>query len=447
LYVRGNSADYDGWAEQYGATGWSYDEVLPYFKRSEHNAELRDEYHGTGGEQHVTQKRWLSPHWERFIEAAGAIGIPRNPDYNGAQQDGASLIQTLTKGGRRWSAADGFLRPALKRDNLTLVSKALVTRLTLERGRVTGVEYEQKGKRERARAEREVIVCAGAYGSPQILMLSGIGPAAHLKEMGIELAIDAPAVGTNLQEHPLAFFNWHSKDPTTLDDATNPKYAVQWLTRRTGKLSSTVAEAIIHWRSTEGLRAPDFQIYFAPVYFWEHGFRKTGTPAITLAAGLQAPEARGSVRLRSPNPADHPRILNNLLNTDADVEAMLRGIGLIRELAAQPPMATLLGDRLNPGDGLSTPEELTTWLRATCEHIYHPTSTCRIGPPDEGVVAADLRVHGVEGLRVCDASVMPRITSGNTHAPTVMIAERGADLILGRAAEKGRDRELTPTVA
>jgi choline dehydrogenase len=431
LYVRGNRADYDGWARDYGAHGWSYDEVRPHFKRHENNAEIRDEYHGTSGELHVTRKRWLSPHWRKFIDAARAIGIDENPDYNGAAQDGASLFQTTTKGGKRWSAADAFLRPAKKRDNLRLVSKALVHRVVVSGGRAVGVEYEHRGTRTVANADRGVVVCAGAYGSPQLLMLSGIGPAEHLKEMGITPLVDSPSVGKHLQEHAVAFYNWHSRDPITLDDATKPLYLLQWLATRKGKLSSTIAEAVIHWRSDSSLSAPDLQIYFGPVYFWEHGLRKTGAPAISLGAALQAPESRGEVRLRSANAADHPRILNNLLTHGSEVDAMLRGLDLIEELAAQQPLAALLGERLNPGATVRTREQRVAWLRATAEHFYHPACSCRIGPPEDGVVDAELRVHGVEALRVADASVMPRITAGNTNAPTYMIAERCAALMLG----------------
>ncbi|HZU59406.1 MAG TPA: GMC family oxidoreductase N-terminal domain-containing protein, partial [Solirubrobacteraceae bacterium] len=349
LYVRGNRADYDRWASEYGATGWGYDQVLPHFKRHEANADLHDDYHGTSGELHVGHERWLSPHWEKFIAAAQAAGLDRNPDYNGASQDGASLWQVTVKGGRRWSAADAFLRPALKRENLQLATKALVRRVVLEGTRAVGVEYEHGGRVQTARADREVVVCAGAYGSPQLLMLSGIGPADHLREVGVAPLVDSPNVGRHLQEHPMAFCNWHSREPLTLDDASHPRYLLQWLLTRRGKLTSTVTEAVIHWRSDSALPAPDFQIYFAPVYFWEHGFRKTGAPAMTLAASLQAPESRGEVRLRSANPQDHPRILNNLLSQDGEVEAMLRALELIEDLAGQSPLNDLLGERLNPG--------------------------------------------------------------------------------------------------
>jgi choline dehydrogenase len=433
LYVRGNRADYDGWAAEHGATGWSYDEVLPYFKRSEDNAELHDDYHAAGGELHVTYKRWLSRHWEPFVESAVAAGIERNPDCNGERQDGAGLLQTTTKGGRRMSAADAFLRPARKRDNLEVVANAHVRRIVVEGGRAVGVEYEKGGSRHTARIEREVVLSAGAYGSPQILMLSGIGPADHLREHGIEPVVDAPNVGAHLMEHPMAFVNWRTRVADTLDDAAHPRYLLPWLTLGRGKLSSTVAEAGIHWRSEDDLPAPDFQLLFAPVYFWEHGFRKTGAPALTVGVALIRPVSRGYVRLRSSDPTDHPRILNNALGDDSEVEAILRAIELVRDIASRAPFAGLLDEELNPSEGLRDRSDLVAWLRSTCEHEYHPSCTCRIGTPDEGAVDAELRVHGVEGLRVADASVMPRITSGNTHAPTVMIAERCADLVLGRA--------------
>jgi choline dehydrogenase-like flavoprotein len=431
LYVRGNRADYDGWASDHGATGWSYDDVLPYFKRSEDNAEIHDHYHGVGGELHVTSKRWLSPHWEPWVESAVAAGLERNEDCNGARQDGAGLLQTTTKRGRRMSAADAFLRPARKRENLDVATKAHALRVVLEGGRAVGVEYEQGGKRKTARAEREVIVSAGAYGSPQLLMLSGIGPADHLREQGIEPRVDAPNVGTHLMEHPMAFMNWRTKLADTLDDAAHPRYLLPWLVRGRGKLSSTVAEAGIHWRSAADLPSPDFQFLFAPVYFWEHGFRKTGAPALTVGMAYIRPASRGSVRLRSSDPTDHPRILNNSLTTKGELGPFLRAIELVRDIASRPPFAGLLEEELNPSPGLRERPELLAWLRSTCEHEYHPTSTCRIGNAKDGAVDPELRVYGVEGLRVADASVMPRITSGNTHAPTVMIAERCADLVLG----------------
>jgi choline dehydrogenase len=428
MYVRGNRVDYDDWASG-GATGWSYDEVLPYFKRSEDNAEFQDAFHGVGGEQHVTQKRWLSPHWDPFLEAAAAVGIPRIADCNGAQQDGGVLVQTTTKRGRRWSCADAFLRPAAKRENLTIATGAHARRIVIEDGRAVGVEYDAGGTRQTARAEREILLAAGAYGSPQLLMLSGVGPADHLREHGIDVRLDQPNVGSHLQEHPMALVNYRCTTDDTLDDAANPRYLLPWLLGGRGKLSSNLAEAALHWRSDDSLPAPDFQVVFGPVYYWEHGFRKTGAPAISIGPVLIRPTSRGTVRLRSADPTDHPRILNNLLSEQSEIDAMLRALELAREIAGKTPFRSHVGEELNPSATITTKKDLTAWLRATCEHEYHPVCTCRIGSPEDGVVDPELRVHGIAGLRVGDASVMPRITTGNTNAPTVMIAERCADFV------------------
>jgi choline dehydrogenase-like flavoprotein len=431
LFVRGAAADFDGWAADDGATGWSHADVLPYFKRWEDNAELRDEHHGAGGEVHVTYRRWLSPHWEAFVGAAVAAGLERNDDPNGARHDGAGLLQVYGRGGRRVTAATAFLAPARKRANLTVATGATARRVLIERGRAGGIEYEQAGALETARAEREVVLCAGAYGSPQLLMLSGVGPADHLREHGIEPRVDSPNVGAHLMEHPMAFVNWRTTADRTLADADAPKHLAPWLARGRGKLSSTIAEAYAHWRSEPGLPAPDFQILFAPVYFWEHGFRKLATPAMSLGAALVRPVSRGSVRLRSADPADPPRILNNALTDAREVAAMVRAVEFMRDLGSRPPFAGLLGEELNPTAAVRDRAALEAWLRATCEHEYHPSCTCRIGSQEDGVVDPELRVHGVAALRVADASVMPRVTSGNTAAPTLMIAEKCAALMAG----------------
>jgi choline dehydrogenase-like flavoprotein len=426
FYVRGHRSDFDRWVDDFGATGWSYDEILPLFKRSEHNEEIRDEFHGAGGELNVTRRRWLSTYWEPFLDAAGAAGIERIDDYNGAEMEGASLLQATTRRGRRHSTAEAFLKPARKRENLVVETDAHARRILIEGGRAVGVEHAQGV----ARAAREVIVAAGAYGSPQLLMLSGIGPADHLREHGLDVIVDNGNVGRHLQEHPMAFINWRV-DGDTLDDAAEPKHLLPWLLAGRGKLSSNIGEGVVHWRSDPSLPAPDFQLVQAPVYFWEHGFRKTGAPALTIGASYLGPQSRGAVTLRSSDPGDHPRILNNALTSDGEVDAMLRAIEMVREIASQPPLRELLGEELNPSADVRTREQLTDWLRATCEHEYHPSCTCRIGPPEDGVVDPQLRVHGVEGLRVADASVQPRIVSANTQAVTLAIAERCSDLLAG----------------
>jgi choline dehydrogenase len=429
MYVRGHRSDYDGWAAD-GAPGWSYDEVLPYFKRGEHNEEFGEPFHGRSGEQNVTSKRWLSPHWEAYLDAAQDAGVPRIADCNGAEQEGGTLIQATIRRGRRFSAADAFLAPAKKRSILTVQPGAHVHRILLEDGRASGVRYLRDGVFVDARAEREVVLSAGAYGSPQLLMLSGIGPAKHLREHGIDVVLDQPNVGAHLQEHPMALINWSCRTPETLDDAANPKHLLPWLLGGRGKLSSNVGEAAVHWKSDPGLRAPDFQLVFGPVYYWEHGFRKTGAPALSVGLAYIGPTSRGKVTLRSADPTDHPRILNNMLSQGEEVEAMLRAVDFVRDIASRAPFSTRLGEELNPSAKLRSKRDLTGWLRATCEHEYHPTCTCRMGSPEDSVVDAQLRVHGIDGLRVIDASVMPTITSGNTNAPTLMIAERGAEFLL-----------------
>jgi choline dehydrogenase len=441
LYVRGHRTDYDRWVEDFGATGWSYDEVLPLFKRSEHNEEFHDSYHGTTGELNITRKRWLSQYWEPFIAAAANAGVERIDDYNGAHMAGAALAQTMIRKGRRHSTAEAFLKPARKRESLTVVTRAHVQRILIENGRAVGVQHTGGT----ARAAREVIVAAGAYGSPQLLMLSGVGPAAHLREHGLEVVVDNANVGQHLQEHPMAFLNWRVSGDT-LDDAADPKHLLPWLMGGKGKLSSNIAEAAVHWRSDPGLPAPDFQLLQAPVYFWEHGFRKTGAPAFTIGAAYLGPQSRGEVTLRSADPQDHPRILNNALTSDGEVDAMLRAIELSREIASQDPLRGMLGEELNPSAHIRGREQLVAWLRATCEHEYHPSCTCRMGSPNEGVVDSQLCVYGVDSLRVADASVQPRIVSANTQAVTVMVAERCSDLLLGRAGTLTAQR-TAPAVA
>ena len=365
FYVRGHRSDFDRWVEDYGATGWSYDEVLPLFrslplfKRSEHNLEIRDEFHGATGELHVTRKRWLSSYWRPFLEAADEAGVELVDDYNGATMDGASLLQATIRKGRRHSAADAFLKPIRKRQNLTVETGAHARRVVIEDGRAVGVEHAGGI----ARAGREVIVAAGAYGSPQLLMLSGIGPSSTCASRAWRSSstIRTSAGTCRSIEDPMAFMNWRVRGDT-LDDAADPRYLAPWLMGGRGKLSSNIAEAVVHWRSDSSLPGPDFQIVQAPVYFWEHGFRKTGAPAVTIAAAYLGPRSRGSVTLRSRDPGDHPRVLNNALTSDGEVKAMLRALELIRDIAGRPPLRDVLEEELNPSAGIRTREDLADWL-------------------------------------------------------------------------------------
>lgn len=433
IYMRGSREDYDGWASDHGATGWSYDEVLPAFIRSENNADIRDEFHGTDGGLHVTTRRWISPHAEAFIESAVDAGIERNLDFNGAQQAGTGMFQMTAKDGKRCSAADAFLRPALERPNLELITHATVHRVLLDGDRAVGVEYEHEGTVETAVTDREVILSAGSYNTPKLLMLSGIGPAEHLREVGIDVTIDSPHVGGNLQDHPLTLLHWATTAGDTIGDVADPAYMERWMADGTGKLTSNAAESAVLWRSDPSLASPDFQLIFVPGYFWEHGMRRPTVGGMTIGLSYNGPSSRGTVRLRSADPSADPRIVSNLLSQQHEVDAVVRAIGLADDIAARGPLAEVLGERVNPGRGVG-PDELPNWVRAETQHMYHPSCTARIGTPEDGVVDPQLRVHGVDALRVADASVMPRIASGNTNAPTIMIGERAADFLLGRAA-------------
>ncbi len=434
IYMRGNRADYDAWARDLNAPGWSYDEVLPYFKRSENNADIHDEFHGQDGGLQVTRDRWLSPHAQSFIEAAVGAGIERNDDFNGAQQDGAGLFQVTAKDGHRCSAADAFLRPAMERDNVEVLTGALVSRVVIDNGAATGVEYIHDGQLHTAVADREVILSAGAYNSPKLLMLSGIGPAAELREHGIETIVDSPHVGKHLQDHPLTLLHWATDSTDTIGDLADPAHLDQWTADGTGKLSSNAAESAVLWRSDPSLAAPDFQMVFVPGFFWDHGFRRPSVGGLTIGLSFNGPTSTGSVTLRSADPSTAPRIKGNLLSQQTEVDAVLRAIDLADEIAARPELSSSFGERVNPGRGIGK-AELAAWVRADTQHMYHPTSTCRIGNAGEGVVDSELRVHGIERLRVIDASIMPKIVSGNTNAPAIMIGEKGADLVLGKTAD------------
>jgi choline dehydrogenase len=433
LYVRGNPLDYDGWATA-GAEGWGWDEVRPYFLKAEDNQRGESEHHAAGGPLRVEDERSPRPLTGRFLAACEEAGVPRIDDYNGPEQDGASLVQVTQRRGRRWSAADAYLRPALKRPNLEVVTGALVSGVEITNGTATGVRYSRRRGGERvARAEREVSLAAGAIGSPQLLMLSGVGPAAQLQEVGVQVVHDLPAVGENLQDHPYVACVWDVPGGGSLADAEKPKALLEYLLRRTGPLSSSVAEAFAFVRSRPGLPAPDLQFHFAPAYFVDNGFEEYDGHAITMGPVLVKPRARGWVRLRSADPAAKPRILTNSLSDGEDVAALVAGVRLSREIAAAGPFAEALGRELFPGAEVDTDEAIAADVRRRAELLYHPVGTCRMGTDPDAVVSPALQVHGLERLRVVDASVMPLIPGGNTNAPTIMIAEKAADLIRSAA--------------
>ncbi|QEC47346.1 choline dehydrogenase [Baekduia soli] len=431
LYVRGRPLDYDLW-ERDGAAGWGWDAVRPYFLKAENNERGASEHHAVGGPLNVADERSPRPLTARFLAAAEQTGIPRIADYNGPEQDGASLCQVTQRNGRRWSTADAYLRPALGRPNLEVRTGAHVARIALDGDRATGVVLRgRRGREEVIAATREVLLCAGAIGSPQLLMLSGIGPAEHLRAHGVGVAVDAPAVGENLQDHPYVVCVWEATVAESLYGADRPKPLLEWLLRRSGPLTSTVAEAFAFVRSRPGLPAADLQYHFAPAYFVDNGAEEFDGHAFTMGPVLVSPKSRGSVRLRSADPADKPRILTNTLAEPEDVAALVTGVELAREIAAAQPLSSITAREIYPGPGTRDDADVEAFVRRTAELLYHPSGTCRMGGED-AVLDPELRVRGVEGLRVVDASVFPVIPGGNTNAPTIMVAERAADLVRGR---------------
>ncbi|HEY4895589.1 MAG TPA: GMC family oxidoreductase N-terminal domain-containing protein [Solirubrobacteraceae bacterium] len=434
LYVRGRPLDYDGWEAQ-GAPGWSYADVLPYFIRSEDNVRGASEYHGAGGPLHVSEQRSPRPLDRRLLAASEAAGIPRIADYNGPEQDGVSMFQVTQKNGRRFSAADGYLRPVLGRPNLEVRTNVTVLGLELEGERAVGVRL-RRGRRgvEVARAGREVLLSAGAIGSPHLLLLSGIGAADELRAAGVEPRHELAGVGRNLQDHPFVTMIWEVSDQDTLYGAEKPAALAEWLLRKSGKLSSTVAEVVAFTRTRGGLPAADIQFHMGAAYFEDHGAETYEGHCMVIAPVLVSPKARGQVWLRSADPTAKPRIITNALSEPEDVESMLAGMALARRIAAESALEDVTIKELKPGAETQDHEQLEADLRRRLMLIYHPVGTARMSDTDpSAVVDSSLRVHGIEGLRVVDASIMPTIVGGNTNAPTIMIAERASDLIRGRA--------------
>jgi choline dehydrogenase len=446
LYVRGRPLDYDSWEAQ-GARGWGFRDVLPYFVKSEDNVRGASEFHGAGGPLHVSEQRSPRAMDKRLLAASQAAGIPRIADYNGPEQDGVSMFQVTQRNGQRFSAADAFLRPALKRPNLEVRTNVTALGIEFDGERAVGVRV-RKGKRgeELLRAEREVLLSAGAINSPQLLLLSGIGPAEDLRAAGIEVRHDLPGVGRNLQDHPFVSLIWEVSDTSTLYGADKPKALAEWLLRRSGKLSSTVAEVVAFTRTRGGLPAADIQFHMGAAYYEDHGAETYDGHCAVIAPVLVAPKARGQVWLRSADPTAKARIITNSLSEPEDVESLIAGVRLAREIVAQGPLAQIVLKELKPGPQTLDRTELEADLRRRLMLIYHPVGTARMSDTHEqAVVDSQLRVHGLQGLRVIDASVMPLITGGNTNAPTIMIAERGADLIRGRVSTPSLATTAAPT--
>jgi choline dehydrogenase len=425
IYMRGNRADYDEWAAM-GLPGWSYQEVLPYFKRSEDNQRGASYYHGVGGPLAVSNSRSVQPLVGACIDAAVDAGIGQTDDHNGPTQEGAGWFQVTQRDGRRCSTAVAYLHPAVEGGNVEVLTDALATRVLFEGGRAVGVEILRNNQLEAVRAEREVLVCAGAYHSPQLLLLSGIGPADELRALGIEPGVDLP-VGHNLQDHPDVSVVWLTGQES-LRTAMTPENLALYEREGRGPLTSCVSEGGAFVRTSQGLQAPDIQLYFAGV-----GVSKdAGDPPVpedgfSILSTLVKPSSRGRVTLRNRLPHVKPRIVHNYLTTDQDRRSMIDGTRIALQIAARPALGKLRrADFAVPGS--DSDADILDFVQHRARTIYHPVGTCAMG----AVVDAELRVQGVEGLRVVDASVMPTIPRGNTNAPTIMVAEKAADLVRGR---------------
>jgi choline dehydrogenase len=432
IYVRGNRLDYDHW-EGLGNDGWGYRDVLPYFLKCEHQERGLSDYHGLGGPQWVSDLRYVSPLTRAFLAGADELGIPPNSDFNGAQQDGAGLYQVTQRDGRRHSAADAYLKTAMKRSNLTVVTEAHATRVLVDKNRARGVEYLARGAKHRAAADREVLLAAGAVNSPQLLLLSGIGPADELKRFAIGTLVDLPGVGKNLQDHPMVSVGYLCTKPVSLATAESPVNLLRYLLGKRGPLASNVAEAGIFLRTRSELESPDLQLLFGPVYYVNHGFDTRKEHCFGFGPTLITPRSRGEVALRSADPLAPPRIRANYLSSDQELRVIAEGIRLSRQIAHSKALEPFRGEELLPGAGVTTAEQIAAFIRGAAQTLYHPVGTCKMGVDEMAVVDPQLRVRGLAGLRVVDASVMPRIPAGNTNAPTLMIAEKAADMIRAQA--------------
>jgi choline dehydrogenase len=439
VYTRGNAGDYDRWA-MLGAEGWAYADVLPWFRQTEANERGEDVFHGTSGPLNVTRGRRTSELCDLFVEAGVQAGYSLNEDFNGADQEGFGDFDATVFRGRRWSTATAFLRPALKRRNLKVITGALAARILWQGARAVGVEYLCGGRRETARCDGEVILSGGAINSPQLLQLSGIGPADHLRGLGIKIVADRPAVGANLQDHlcvclmsritrPISHYRWlHPLRATAL--------AAQYALIRKGVAAEAPLSTGAFLKSDPALPWPDLQLHLTPALVTSHDSSWPGEHGLTIYVNHGKPASRGSIRLASAEVTAHPLISPNYLSAPEDLPALRQGVKMTREVLAQPALTAVLGEALDLPQGTVSDEEIDTFIRAKAETVYHPVGTCRMGNDADAVVDTALRVNGVEGLRVVDASVMPALINGNTNAPTIMIADRASEMILDRADQR-----------
>ncbi|HEX6443239.1 MAG TPA: GMC family oxidoreductase N-terminal domain-containing protein [Stellaceae bacterium] len=441
LYVRGNPADYDNWA-QMGCRGWSYEEVLPFFKKSEtYRGNGDPQYRSQGGPLIVEDYRTILPLTHRFVEAAQQAGFPFTPDYNGKQQEGVAYSQMTRRGKWRGSTAQTFLREARGRRNLKIETGALVTRLMFEGRRCTGVAFRQNGIEREETAAREVILCGGAVNSPHVLQISGIGPAEHLKSIGVPVLNDLPGVGGNLNDHYVVRVSHRVRGSVTINQlARGPllmREALRFATVGDGALTFGVTSAMVFCHSREGLAAPDLQLLFTPMSYQHGVFRQLERdPGMTVAVCPVRPESRGTIMAQSPDPSVYPAIRPNYLSAPSDLRVLMAGVHHTRRIFAQPAIASYSAAEIVPGPGIETDDQFAEFARRNGSNVFHPVGTCKMGTDPMAVVDPRLRVHGIEGLRVVDASIMPAVTTGNTNAPTIMIGEKGAQMIKEDARAK-----------
>jgi choline dehydrogenase len=434
IYIRGQREDFDHW-RQLGNVGWSAEEVLPYFRKSEDQQRGGDAVHGVGGPLCVSDQ--TEPHelCEAFIAAAEQLGIPRNDDFNGRAQEGAGYFQTTSRRGRRCSAAVGYLRPARRRTNLTILTGALASRILFSEGRATGIVFRKRNETCVANADAEIIIAAGAFGSPQLLQLSGVGPASLLRELDIPVVNHMPGVGEDLQDHLQTRLSYRCSRPITLnDDMRSPArmvgIAARYLLWRTGPLTISAGYAGGFFRSNLRAATPDIQAHLINFSTNKMGDKLHPFSGFLASICQLRPESRGFIRIRSADPAQPPAIQMNYLSAETDRRTMIDGLKLLRRIAGAPAMQPYVAEELEPGPGLQSDDDILGYVRARATTIYHPTSTCRMGSDEKAVVDARLRLRGMDGLRIIDGSIMPTVVSGNTNAAIIMIAEKGADMIL-----------------
>ncbi|HSG76684.1 MAG TPA: choline dehydrogenase [Burkholderiales bacterium] len=430
VYIRGQREDFDGW----GLAGWRFDELLPYFKKSEDQGRGADAWHGVGGPIGVNDLPDRHELCDAFIASAEALGVPRNDDFNGARQEGAGYYQATTRNGRRSSAATGYLRPARKRANLRVETEALATRVLFDGTRAVGVEYSQGGATRQAHVAREVILAGGSINSPQLLQLSGVGPRALLERHGIRPLHDAPGVGEDLQDHFYVRTFWRCTKPITLNDDMASWWrqlgiGLRYVLQRRGPLTVSAGYAAAFVRTRPELKRPDGQIYFINFSTAKRGGVLHPFPGFTLSLSQLQAESRGWVRIRSADPKAPPAIHYNYLSTEKEQRTMVDGLKLVRRLAQTPPLAGYVAEEFQPGPKVQSDADWLAYGRDNGDTVFHPTSTCRMGEDARAVVDARLRVRGLQSLRVIDASVMPAVVSGNTNAAVFAIAEKGADLV------------------